>query len=138
MSNSLKSALLLLGLLCCSAQAQDSDLGVSLRDFSSSTLWNGEWVAQGTLFRIRVQVQDTVIEIIEVESLGFEWSSEAGVIEGNIARVPISYAGVSGIVEAQLLDSSTAVASAATCLPDFMVVCLLAKDRQAVFRKVDE
>lgn len=136
MSSLHKAALLSLALLCCAVQAQDADVGVTLRDFSESTLWNGEWVAQGTLFRIRVQVQDSSIEIIEVESMGFEWTSEQGEIEGNIARVPVRYAGVSGVVQAQLIDSDTAVASAESCMPDFMVVCLLAKDRQAVFRKV--
>ena len=133
-----KVCLLLLALFLCTARAQDADVGVTLRDFTESTLWNGEWVAQGTLFRIRVRVEESTIEIIEVESMGFEWTSEAGEIEGNVARVPVRYAGVSGIVQAQLIDSNTAVASAETCMPDFMVVCLLAKDRQAVFRKVSE
>jgi len=43
---------------------------------------------------------------------------------------------VTGTVQAELLNPNSAVAFAVTCLPDFMVVCLLSKDRQAVFRKV--
>lgn len=99
--------------------------------------WNGEWQAEGTLFRIRVTVTGTNADIEQLESLGFEWTSEAGEITGNILRVPVVYAGVSGIVQAELVDDSTAVAIAATCVPEFMVVCALAKDRQAIFRKVN-
>ncbi len=103
-----------------------------------SAHWNGEWQAEGTLFRIQVVVNESAIEIVQVESLGFEWTSELGEIEGNIARVPVVYAGVSGIVQAELVDATTAVAIAATCVPEFMVVCALAKDRQAIFRKVSD
>lgn len=102
----------------------------------SSTAWNGEWQVEGTLFRIQVVVNESVIEVVQVESLGFEWTSQAGDIEGNVARVPVVYAGVSGTIQAELVDSTTAVAFAATCVPEFMVVCALAKDRQAIFRKV--
>ena len=37
----------------------------------------------------------------------------------------------------KLINQITAVAFAATCMPDFMVVCALAKNRQAVFKKVE-
>ena len=50
----------------------------------------------------------------------------------------VEYAGVTGKIRAELVDPNTAVAFAASCLPDFMVVCMLSKDRQAVFRKVSE
>ena len=122
--------LLIASLITSLAQAQDSSVPASV--------WNGEWIAEGTLFRIAVQVSDSVMEVVEVESLGFVWTSEAGEIVGNVARVPVNYAGVSGIVQAELVDSTTAVAIAATCMPEFMVVCALAKDRQAIFRKVSD
>ena len=58
-------------------------------------------------------------------------------VDGNIVRVNVEYAGVKGIIQAELINPITAVAFAATCMPDFMVVCALAKNRQAVFKKVE-
>ena len=98
--------------------------------------WEGEWVAEGTLFRIAVTVEDGMMTVNQIESMGFVWSSEPGEVEGNVARVPIQYAGVTGVVQAELMDATTAIAFAASCVPEFMVVCALAKDRQAVFKRV--
>lgn len=103
-----------------------------------STAWDGEWVAEGTLFRIAVSVSDNVMDVQQIESLGFEWTSEAGVVDGDTVQVRVEYAGVNGIIQAELIDANTAVAFAASCMPEFMVVCALAKNRQAVFRKVSE
>ena len=83
-------------------------------------------------------IENEEFKVGQVESLGFEWTSENGKIDGNIVTVQIEYAGVSGTIQAELMSPNTAVAFAATCLPDFMVVCMLSKDRQAVFRKVIE
>ena len=100
--------------------------------------WDGLWVAEGTLFSIAVAIENEEFKVQEVESLGFEWSSKNGKVTGNVVTVEIEYAGVAGRIQAELVDPNTAVAFAASCLPDFMVVCLLSKDRQAVFRKVTE
>ena len=102
-----------------------------------SAYWNGVWNAEGTLFTIGVSVEDSVMEVEQIESLGFLWTSKNGSIEGNVVRVEVEYAGVTGIIQAELIDPNTAIAFAATCLPEFMVVCALAKDRQAVFRRVE-
>ena len=102
-----------------------------------SAYWNGVWNAEGTLFTIGVSVEDSVMEVVQIESLGFLWTSKNGSIEGNVVRVEVEYAGVTGIIQAELIDPNTAIAFAATCLPEFMVVCALAKDRQAVFRRVE-
>lgn len=102
-----------------------------------SAYWNGVWNAEGTLFTIGVSVEDKVMEVEQIESLGFLWTSKNGSIEGNVVRVEVEYAGVSGIIQAELIDPNTAIAFAATCLPEFMLVCALAKDRQAVFRRVE-
>ena len=102
-----------------------------------SAHWNGVWNAEGTLFTIGVKVEGNVMEVEQVESLGFVWTSKQGSIEGNAVRVEIEYAGVVGIVQAELIDANTAIAFTASCLPEFMVVCALAKDRQAVFRRVE-
>jgi len=99
--------------------------------------WNGIWNAEGTLFTIGIVVNGNVMKIRQIESLGFEWINSDGVVEGNIARVEVEYAGVSGIIQVELIDANTAVAFAATCTPEFMLVCALAKDRQAVFRRVE-
>ena len=100
------------------------------------SIWSGHWVGDGTIFEIRVEVENGVMKVHQIESMGFTWNSKDGTVEGNIARVEVEYAGVIGIIQAELVDSETAVAFAATCVPDFMVVCVLAKDRQAVFKKV--
>jgi len=98
--------------------------------------WDGQWLAEGTLFQISVNVADGMLMVEAVESLGFTWTSEPGEVNGSVARIPVSYAGVNGIVQAELVDATTAVAFAASCLPEFMVVCTLARNQQAVFRKV--
>lgn len=110
----------------------------SLQAQDDSPSWEGRWIAEGTLFQIQVSVSDNKLRVSQVESLGFIWSSSVGEIKGNIARVPIEYAGVSGIVQAQLFGDGTAVVHAASCTPEFMVVCALAKNRQAVFRKISD
>jgi len=114
--------------LTASAQAQE-DL---------SAHWEGEWIVEGTLFRLGVEVENAEMKLQQLESLGFLWTSENGKIDGNIVTVLVDYAGVTGRIQAELINPTTAVAFAATCLPDFMVVCLLVKDLQAVFRKVEE
>lgn len=99
--------------------------------------WNGVWIAEGTLFRIGILVEDGAMKVTQIESLGFEWTNEDGEIQGNIATVEVDYAGVKGTVQAELIDENTAIAFTASCMPDFMVMCVLSKDRQAIFRKVE-
>lgn len=113
-------------------------LGAGTQVLAQGSTWDGEWVAEGTLFRIAVSVNDNVMDVQQIESLGFEWTSEAGVVDGDTVQVRVEYAGVNGIIQAELIDANTAVAFAASCMPEFMVVCALAKNRQAVFRKVSE
>lgn len=95
--------------------------------------WNGTWVAQGTLFAVAVTVQDGVIQLDEVQSLGFVWSSQPGSVNGTEATLEVRYAGVTAQLLARLTGPGTAVVQAASCLPEFMVVCALAKGQQAVF-----
>ena len=105
-------------------------------DFSAH--WEGVWLADGTLFSIVVAIENEEFRVVQLESLGFEWSSENGKIDGKVVTIEIKYAGVTGTIQAELVDPNTAVAFAVTCLPNFMVVCMLSKNRQAVFRKVIE
>jgi hypothetical protein len=103
-----------------------------------SAHWDGTWVVEGTLFSIAVTVENEEFRVRQLESLGFEWTSNNGTLDGNVVTVEIEYAGVAGTIQAELVDPNTAVAFAATCLPDFRVVCMLSKGRQAVFRKIVE
>lgn len=119
----------LLGLLSLPAVATGAD--------DPTPNWDGVWNAEGTLFTIGVEVRDGRMLITKIETMGFEWSNEDGQIDGNTVTVPVVYAGVTGIIQAQLVDADTAIAFAATCTPDFMVVCALSKGRQAVFRRVE-
>ncbi|MEQ8312922.1 MAG: hypothetical protein RL839_14020 [Gammaproteobacteria bacterium] len=105
---------------------------------SSDSVWNGEWIAEGTLFRIGVSVEDGVMTVVQIESLGQIWSSQEGTIEGNIANVEVQYLGATGVIQAELIDENTAILHAASCAPDFMVVCTLSRDRQAIFKKVGD
>ena len=98
--------------------------------------WEGEWLAEGTLFRVGVTLDNGLLKITQIESMGQIWSSGDGEIDGNIARVEVEYSGASGIIRAELLNAKTAVFSAASCQPKFMVVCALSLGRQAIFRKV--
>lgn len=100
-----------------------------------SAHWDGVWNAEGTLFSIGVEVRDGVMTVTKIETMGFEWSNADGEVIGNVVLVAVEYAGVTGIVQAELIDPTTAIAFAASCLPEYMVVCALAKDRQAVFKK---
>lgn len=114
-------------------------LGMSLLARAQEDLsqyWNGVWNAEGTLFTIAVEVTEGIMEVTKIETMGFEWSNEDGQVEGNIVTVKVEYAGVTGVIQAELLDPDTAVAFADICMPDFMVVCALAKGRQAIFRRV--
>lgn len=123
----LLAGLVLLSALTLSLPAQAAE------DLSAH--WNGVWNAEGTLFTIGVEVTDKVMKVTKIETMGFEWSNSDGEVEGNIVRVTVEYAGVTGVVQAELIDPTTAIAFAASCTPDYMVVCALAKDRQAVFKK---
>ena len=54
--------------------------------------WEGEWLAEGTLFRIGVTSDNGLLKITQIESMGQIWSSGDGKVDGNIARVEVEYA----------------------------------------------
>ena len=123
--------LIFIAFVCCllskAAYPQNQD--------PSAHKWNGEWVAEGTIFRIRVEIEGSRLVVHQIESLGFDWTNETGEIEGNVATINVKYAGVEGVIQAEFLDETTASVFAASCAPDYMVVCLLAKDQKAIFKK---
>jgi len=124
--------ILLLGLVTTTATT-----AVDAREADYSQYWNGVWIAEGTLFSVAVTVVGGRVELRQLESLGFEWSADNGKVAGAVLEIEVDYAGVSGIIEARLQDAATAVVSARSCLPDYRVVCALARNRQATFRKVE-
>jgi len=95
--------------------------------------WNGVWIAEGTLFSVRVRITDGVLAVEEIQSLGQIWSAQTGTVAGNEARLPVSYLGATAELQIQMLEVGRAVVSAASCLPEYMVVCALAAGRQATF-----
>jgi hypothetical protein len=97
--------------------------------------WNGVWVADGTLFSLEVVASDSEFNVKEVQSLGFVWTAKSGIVAGNYATVEASYAGATAFITVELKADGTATAWAANCLPEFMVVCALVKNRQATFIK---
>ena len=100
--------------------------------------WSGNWIADGPFFQIEISVKNNVMVVNQIESLGFIWTNQNGEVDGKIAQVEVEYAGATGIVIAALIEPNMAIVTASTCVPDFMVVCALAKGRQAIFRKVEE
>ena len=108
--------------------------GLAQENFESS--WNGNWIAEGTLFSINVVVLDNEVEVKQIESLGFEWTSSNGKLVDNLVTVQVEYAGVTGIIQAELIDEETAIVAAQSCIPEFMLVCALANNRQVLFRKI--
>ncbi len=98
--------------------------------------WSGEWVAEGTIFKVDVEVEGSDLVVSQIESMGFDWTNEVGELKGNIATINVEYAGVKGIIQVEFIDETTASVFAASCIPEYMVVCLLAKDQKAVFKKI--
>ncbi|MDP6098007.1 MAG: hypothetical protein QGG67_18765 [Gammaproteobacteria bacterium] len=112
-------------------------LGLPILAQDDSALpWNGDWIAEGTLFSIGVSVRNNKVIVEQIESLGFEWTSTNGKLADNLVTVQVEYAGVTGIILAELIDDNTALVSPQSCTPEFMVVCVLAKNQQVIFRKV--
>ncbi|MEX2131211.1 MAG: hypothetical protein WD772_06965 [Pseudohongiellaceae bacterium] len=99
--------------------------------------WEGTWIAEGSFFSVAVTVSENRFVVAAVESLGFEWSTEAGTVVGQQAAIEVSYAGATALILVQLIDANIAVASAASCLPEYLVVCALAQNRQARFVRVE-
>lgn len=127
----------LLVVVCLSWLAPLALPGYAQEDLSAH--WNGEWTAEGTLFTIEITVENGVLKITQIESLGFEWTNSDGKLEGNVATIEVDYisAGVTGIIRVEFVDANTAIATAPICTPEFMVACAIAKGRQAVFRRLE-
>jgi len=100
------------------------------------TVWEGEWQAEDTLFSLRVVPQGSRFIVEPVSSLGLEWTSSNGVINGNNGTINVEYQGVSAQVLVQLISDSSAIVRSLSCQPDYHVVCTLVSNQQALFVKV--
>jgi hypothetical protein len=124
----------LISIVACSSCLFSTTAGAqtSVDEFSAAA-WNGTWLAQGTLFSVAVTVQNGEFRVNEVQSMGFVWTSQPGNVNGSEATVQVSYAGATATLLARLTSDGIAVVEAATCAPEFMVVCALARGQQATF-----
>ncbi len=100
---------------------------------NASAAWNGTWIAQGTLFSVAVSVTEGVFKVDQEQSLGFAWSSQPGRVNGDQATLEVQYAGITARLRARLTGQDIAVVEALSCVPEFMVLCTLARGQQAVF-----
>jgi len=115
---------------------QTSSTSEHHNDHFDSTVWEGEWQAENTLFSLRVVPQGNRFMIEPVSSLGLEWTSSDGVITGNSGTINVEYQGVSAQVLVQLISYSSAIVRSLSCQPDYHVVCTLVRNQQALFVKV--
>ena len=100
------------------------------------TVWEGEWQAEDTLFSLRVVPQGARFIVEPVSSLGLEWTSSNGVLNGNSGTINVEYQGVSAQVLVQLISDSSAIVRSLSCQPDYHVICTLVSNQQALFVKV--
>lgn len=101
-----------------------------------TSVWEGEWQAENTLFSLRVMTQGNRFVIEPVSSLGLEWNSSDGRIDGHSGTINVEYQGVSAQVLVQLISNSSAIVRSMSCQPDYHVVCTLVRNQQALFIKV--
>jgi hypothetical protein len=102
----------------------------------SKQAWEGNWITEGSLFEVGIEIENSVMTISQVESMGFVWTSKSAKVEGSIATVEIEYGGVTGVAQAELVSEDTTVVFPLSCEPNYMVICLLTKDQRVIFRKI--
>lgn len=119
------------------AQSSASSNANQYRDGHFDTsVWEGEWQAENTLFSLRVIPRGSQFVIEPVSSLGLEWTSSGGAISGNSGTINVEYQGVSAQVLVQLISHSSAIVRSMSCQPDYHVICTLVHNQQALFVKV--
>jgi len=116
-------------LFCLSGTAAVAD------DLDQHHHWNGEWLAEGTDFRLRVIPQGNLFLVEPVFPLGLNWKAGHGTINGSTGTIHVEYEGVTAKVMVQLTDSSSAIVRSMSCQPDYHVICTLVRNQQARFIK---
>jgi hypothetical protein len=133
-------SLLLAGLLLMAGKAQAQSPHFAQPQLQplpheQDSAWPGIWVAEDSPFIIKVIRSGSQFSVESIESMGLEWVARNGIIKGDSATIEVEYQGVYGRVLVQLLDSTTAVARAMSCQPEYHVICALVRNQQARFLK---
>lgn len=102
-------------------------------DAGNSHLWQGEWLAEGTDFRLRVIPDGNQFQVEPVFPLGLNWKAGTGMISGNSGTINVEYEGVTAQVMVQLIDIDSAIVRSMSCQPDYHVICTLVRNQQARF-----
>jgi len=97
--------------------------------------WHGEWLAEGTDFRLRVIPEGNRFQVEHVFPLGLNWKAGTGTINGSNGTIHVEYEGVTAQVMVQMTDSSSAIVRSMSCQPDYHVICTLVRNQQARFIK---
>jgi hypothetical protein len=104
-------------------------------DAGNSHLWQGEWMAEGTDFSLRVVPEGNQFQVEPVFPLGLNWKAGTGMISGNSGTINVEYEGVTAQVLVQLIDIDSAIVRSMSCQPDYHVICTLVRNQQARFIK---
>lgn len=110
-------------------------MSASAQEAASADPWDGVWVAEGTVFSLRVIRQNQRMFVAPVESLGFVWNSGVGTISGDTATIEVEYQGARGTVVVTQNGGGVATARALNCLPETHLVCALVRGQQVRFFK---
>jgi hypothetical protein len=97
--------------------------------------WLGEWLAEGTDFRLRVIPQGNRFQVEPVFPLGLNWKAGLGTINGTSGTIHVEYEGVTAQVMVQLTEPGSAIVRSMSCQPDYHVICTLVRNQQARFIK---
>lgn len=111
---------------------------IAIEASAADERWLGVWQVKNSPFTLHVVVEDDMLQIRPVESLGFQWRNSPGRINGDSATFNVEYQGVLATVHVQLGENGTAIAKPLICRPDYHVVCALVQNQQALFTKTSE
>lgn len=104
-------------------------------DIHPSHVWQGEWLAEGTDFSLKVIPNGNRFQVEPVFPMGLNWKAGTGVISGNSGTIHVEYEGVTAQVMVQLTGSESAIVRSMSCQPDYHVICTLVRNQQARFIK---
>lgn len=120
----------LLGLFLLTGAAQGAEN-------AGDSLWNGHWIADAFPIVVRTRASQGALAIEPVRPDGQQWRVTGGRIERRTATVQARYRDVMATIRIRLRDEDTAVVSAESCEPEFHVICTLARNQQALFRRAE-
>lgn len=122
---------MLLGLFLLTGAVQGAE------NAGSDGLWNGHWIADAFPIAVRTRASESSLSIEPVRPDGQQWRVTGGRIERRTATVQARYRDVVATIRIRLRDEDTAIVSAESCEPEFHVICTLARNQQALFRRAE-